>query len=82
MAIRLHNVLFAAKQSLWLLPAAAVFLALLISSRGGTLEDFAWGMIAAFALTSAYFLYRLWRTQRRLPSPDRETSYPFRDPNL
>jgi len=75
MAIRRHNIVFAAKQSLWLLPVFAIGLALLVSLRGGSLVDFAWGMIPATILSFAYFGYRLWRTQRRLPSPDRETSY-------
>jgi hypothetical protein len=81
MAIQRHNIVFAAKRTLWLLPIV-VLLIVLWFLRCGTLLDLAWGLAPLTILGLGYFGYRLWRTQQRLPSPDRERSYPFRDSDL
>jgi len=67
MAIRRHNVAYAAARSLWVLPVltAPVVVAVLLNNR--TIIDFLWGFVPAVAFTAAYFGYWLWRTQRRLP---------------
>jgi hypothetical protein len=64
--VRLHNIKFAAAQSLWLLPFFLGFAALVVAMRGGAFEDFLWAATPGVIITVAYFLYRLWRTQQRL----------------
>lgn len=67
MDIRWHHIKYAAANSVWVLVAAAIELVILSFSRHLDLFGLVFGASVGAAMFVGFFLYFLWRTQRRLP---------------
>lgn len=67
MAVERRHILFALGRTWWAFAIAVIWPALMVSQRGGTIIDYAWGVGVGIVLALIYFGYRLRRTQLPLP---------------